>query len=73
MIKGQDVKSGYGQEKKKPNTSVLPYLRAQEKKREKIAIDTKSSPKQDVKTEIEGGDDEDRCVAEWLKLCGYGR
>ena len=39
MITAQDVKSGYGQRIKKPHTSVLPYLRAQEAEKEKVTAD----------------------------------
>lgn len=72
MITAQDVKSGYGQEKEKPHTSVLPYLRAQAAEKEKAAAGNKPAPPKNENTEPEE-DDADRCVQAWLKVCGYGR
>ncbi len=43
MVRAEDVKGGYGQQKKKPSTSILPYLRA--KQAEEAEAKRSSSPK----------------------------
>lgn len=53
MITAQDVKSGYGQKREKPHTSVLPYLRAQAAEKEKAAAGNKLAPPRNSKTEPE--------------------
>lgn len=60
MVTAQDVKSGYGQKRYKPSTSVLPYLRAQQAEKEavgKIAVDKLTTPSMNRKSEPEKATD----------------